>query len=228
MNIKLLPPLSRFLVLLLKIHVAVLVLAVIGDIYAWFEYSHLAPGVDPSEDLLISDILNLIVVVIQLPLAIFLGITFLRWIYRANANLHALSSQPMTFTPGWSVGWYFIPIMNLFKPYQSMKEIWHVAHGTSEHDDVDPILAWWWILWLGSQFIGRIALKLGFKAEDAASYTNSALADLFSDGIHIPLNIVAVILISRITSAYSENFSEILAAPPVAASTFSAEPPLSR
>jgi hypothetical protein len=226
MNIKLLPPLSRFLVQLLKINVAILVLAVAGDIYGWFEYSHLAPGVDPSEDLLASDIVNLIVVVFQMPFAIFVGITFLRWIYRANANLRALSSQPMTFTPGWSVGWYFIPIMNLFKPYQSMKEIWNVAHRTSAHDNLDPILAWWWFLWIVSNFIGRIAFKLALKAEDAASYTNSALADAFSDGIHIPLNIVAMILIVRITSAYCQNFSEIPAAPAVADSA-SAKPPQS-
>jgi hypothetical protein len=225
MNIKPLPPLSRFLLLLLKIHVAILVLALTGDIYGWFEYSHLAPGVDPSEDLLTSDIVNLIVVLIQLPFTIFLGITFLRWIYRANGNLHALSSQPMTFTPGWSVGWYFVPIMNLFKPYQSMKEIWQVAHRTSAHDDVNPILAWWWVLWIASLFIGRIALRLGLKAEDAADYTHSALADALSDGIGIPLSIVAIILITRITSAYCENFSEIPAVPPVADSTFSGEQP---
>ena len=102
-----------------------------------------------------------------------------------------------------------------------------MAHRTSAHDDVDPILAWWWLLWIVANFIGRIALKLALKAEDAASYTNSALADSFSDGIHIPLNIVAVILVMRITSAYSENFSESPAAPPVADSTFGAAPPLS-
>jgi len=57
-------------------------------------------------------------------LAIFLGVIFLRWIYRTNKNLHVLSSEHMTFSPGWSLGWYFIPVANLFKPYQAMKEIW--------------------------------------------------------------------------------------------------------
>jgi hypothetical protein len=74
-------------------------------------------------------------------------------------------------------------------------------------------------LWLGSLFIGRIALKLALKAEDAASYTHSAVADALSDGINIPLNIVAVILIRRITRAYCENVSEIPAAPPVSVET---------
>jgi hypothetical protein len=43
---------------------------------------------------------------------------------RANRNARALGATGMRFTPGWCVGWYFVPIMNLFRPYQAMKEIW--------------------------------------------------------------------------------------------------------
>jgi hypothetical protein len=32
-----------------------------------------------------------------------------RWIYRTNANAH-LFSDGMTISPGWAVGWYFIPL----------------------------------------------------------------------------------------------------------------------
>jgi hypothetical protein len=75
-----------------------------------------------------SDVVTGIVGLAQFILAIITGITFLRWIYRSNNNLRALSGESMTFTPGWSVGWYFIPIANLWKPYQVMNEIWKVSH----------------------------------------------------------------------------------------------------
>jgi hypothetical protein len=67
-----------------------------------------------------------------------------RWIYLASANAHAFSSE-MTITPGWAVGWYFIPVANLFKPLQAMKEIWFASHpyGPGEREGTPPLLAWW-------------------------------------------------------------------------------------
>ena len=42
--------------------------------------------------------------------AIFVGM----WIYRAHANLRLVDVDGLIFTPGWSVGWYFVPVASLF------------------------------------------------------------------------------------------------------------------
>src|SRR5215831_8155859 len=55
------------------------------------------------------------------------SVVVLVWIYGANHNAHALGATGMRFTSGWAVGWYFIPIFNLWKPYQAMKEIWKAS-----------------------------------------------------------------------------------------------------
>ena len=73
------------------------------------------------------DIAGLIVGLLQLPVVLTTGIVFLMWIHRANRNARGLGAEGMTFTPGWSVGWYFIPIANLWKPFQAMKEIWQAS-----------------------------------------------------------------------------------------------------
>jgi hypothetical protein len=211
MNFKPLPPLTRLLTVLLKINVGILIVAVFGDIYGWSEYSKLPPSTDVSDTFLLTDGLNLVIGLIQFLFAIFLAITFLRWIHRANKNLHVLSSEPMTFSPGWSIGWYFIPIANLFKPYQAMKEIWTVAHRATPTDG--SILGWWWFLWIVSNVLGRLCMKLAFRLEDAQSYANSAMADAVSDGVDIVLNIVALMLITRISRAYCKNYVEPSAGP---------------
>ncbi len=54
-------------------------------------------------------------------------ILFAMWIYRANFNARQLGAKNMKFTPGWSVGYYFIPFLNLWRPYQAMKEIWKAS-----------------------------------------------------------------------------------------------------
>src|SRR5687768_18560933 len=43
-------------------------------------------------------------------------ITVALWIHRAHANLTEVGHDSLEFTPGWAVGWYFIPFANLVKP----------------------------------------------------------------------------------------------------------------
>jgi hypothetical protein len=211
MNIKPLARLTLLLVVLLKVNIGLLLIAVLVGVYQWFEYSHLAHDVDIEVTLLASDVATLVVGLFQIVLTIFLGITFLRWIYRANKNLHALAPGAMGFSPGWSVGWFFIPIANLFKPYQVMKEIWSAARrglagGRS-------LLGWWWCLWIVSNLLGRMALKLALRAKDAQGYTHSAVASVFSDALDIALNIVALMLVTAIAQAYAANYVEPIASP---------------
>jgi hypothetical protein len=48
---------------------------------------------------------------LELGLLIACAVAVLKWIYRANANARALGAKDMKFTPGWAVGWYFVPIL---------------------------------------------------------------------------------------------------------------------
>ena len=52
---------------------------------------------------------------------------FCVWIRRANVNADALVASGMEFTPGWAVGWFFVPFANLYKPYQAMAEIYRAS-----------------------------------------------------------------------------------------------------
>src|SRR3954463_16165575 len=89
-----------------------------------------------------------------------------RWIYRARANAHALSHD-MTISPGWAVGWYFVPIANLFKPYQAMREIWYASSFGGEDGPVG-LLPLWWALWLAGSVLGRLGSGPGAEAGEAS------------------------------------------------------------
>lgn len=99
----------------------------------------------------------------EIVLAVVFAVTFLtglilalRWIYLANANAHALGAEGMRFTPGWTVGWYFVPIASLWKPYQAMKETWQASAAKTDWRAVrvPRLLPWWWACWLLSTSIG--------------------------------------------------------------------------
>lgn len=75
------------------------------------------------------------------------------WIYRAHANLRAAGVTGLETSPGWAIGWFFIPILNLFKPFEAMRELWHASHAqTDEAPDKTPrdLIVWWSCYLVGS------------------------------------------------------------------------------
>jgi hypothetical protein len=48
------------------------------------------------------------------------GLAFLIWVQAAHASLSGLREDHAGSTPGWAVGCYFIPFLNLVRPYQDM------------------------------------------------------------------------------------------------------------
>ena len=83
------------------------------------------------------------------------------WIYRAHANLRAVGFEGLTYSPGWAVGWYFIPFANLFKPYEAMQELWATSTAGSAEEGTDGHLGRWWAAWI----VGNILTNIGVRTE---------------------------------------------------------------
>lgn len=76
-------------------------------------------------------------------------VTFSAWIIAAGKNLIAADfGDRLKFTPGSRVGWFFVPIANLWKPYQGMRELWNASHDDPGDDTNPPLVTYWWALWL--------------------------------------------------------------------------------
>lgn len=63
----------------------------------------------------------------QTALYILAAILFLIWIHRSYKNLTSLNVSGLRFSPGWAVGWFFVPVMSLFRPYQVTSEIYRAS-----------------------------------------------------------------------------------------------------
>ena len=89
--------------------------------------------------------------VVDILLFLTLVILFCVWVHRGNANARALGAQSMRFSPGWAVGWFLVPFMNLFRPYQVVREVWKASapEVSSRWEQLQtPVLvkAWWAML----------------------------------------------------------------------------------
>jgi hypothetical protein len=59
-------------------------------------------------------------------LQLLVEMLFYLWVYYANKNSRGFSNN-ILFTSAWAVAYFFIPFVNLFRPYQVMQEIWKVS-----------------------------------------------------------------------------------------------------
>lgn len=90
----------------------------------------------------------------------FIGVIFYcMWKYRCACNARHFYGGPLLYTPGWCVGYYFIPIMMLFRPYQCMKDIFEKTYLVIEKKPPIGLVLVWWFSWIFSGIVGRIAMK---------------------------------------------------------------------
>lgn len=77
-------------------------------------------------------------------------ILFLIWFYRAQNNLYAFGTNGLKFTPKRIVIQCLIPIVNLWKPYSSIKEIWSKSTPNNVNSNQFRIVKLWWAFFLFS------------------------------------------------------------------------------
>src|SRR6478735_11219141 len=49
------------------------------------------------------------------------------WFYRAGQNVHMAGVKYLNYTPGWYVGWFFIPLVQLVMPLITTIELWKAS-----------------------------------------------------------------------------------------------------
>jgi len=90
------------------------------------------------------------------------------WQHRAQRNAQLISLGTTDLTPGWAVGWWFVPVANLFKPFQAVRELWKASHGGRDWRTRPTwsVIGWWWGIWLASilnVWIGGGTIGFGFQ-----------------------------------------------------------------
>ena len=99
------------------------------------------------------------------------AIFFLLWFRRAYHNMLQVGAYLSYKTDGWAIGVWFMPILNLYKPYSLMKELFAEAEsylhekqkGMVLFADSRTLIILWWCLWIASRIIA-VVLGQGNKA----------------------------------------------------------------
>ena len=155
--------------------------------------------------------------VARLELAVWLStsVLVLLWIRRANHNVRQLGARGLRFSPAGSIGWYFVPIVSLWKPYQAMKEIWRASLDPENWPDmpVPVLLPVWWALWLVSNSLGFTELRLSNELFDNPGVSDFIAANIVSQASTVSGILPATVLLAIINRVYRMQVEHRRAAP---------------
>ena len=90
------------------------------------------------------------IAIAQIVCAVLLAALFVPWLHQARANLRALGTRRLRFGREWTYLAFAIPVLNAYRPYQVVSEVWRASDPTN----TDPVgwqrvpasrlvLAWW-------------------------------------------------------------------------------------
>lgn len=116
---------------------------------------------------------SLLVAFVNLVIVIVIGIVTLIWFYRANKNIHSFNAKDVS-SPRMAVIWWFIPIANIWKPYQVAQQIWKasdpqivLSNGTEwKKSPSSNTIKIWWLLGILSILVS-VSLQFFFPTASA-------------------------------------------------------------
>jgi hypothetical protein len=132
-------------------------------------------------------------VVIQIGSTVFAVIAFIAWMHAAYRNAEVLGAPHLRYSRGWTIGAWFVPLLNLVRPYQIMREIALASDPNivteSRHErekySTPGTVKLWWTFYVLMAFLGRISAKMldenpTLNQVQSASYLEMVLGALVS------------------------------------------------
>jgi hypothetical protein len=179
------------------------------------EFSLLQQIKEQTEDLsdaaYASDLRQQVIGWTQVVLYAISAVVFLRWVYILNDNKRRFKANQLGFTPGWAVGWFFMPVAWFWKPYQAMKELWQVSIDPKKWQSQRPgyLLPLWWFLWIANNFLGQAAFRLNLAAKTIPTLEIANIVTDIADVASVALDFAALALVIKIAGLQQNRIREL-------------------
>jgi len=134
-----------------------------------------------------------------LVVGLFTLVVFLLWLHLAYSNFSNETGGKTRFSPAWAVGGFFVPIVNLVRPFQVVSEL-------AQHDDirgprtVPAFVSRWWPLLLIAKISGAV---VGSGGETAETIEDAIIWDwlgIASNATRIAAAVAAWFVVDHVTN----------------------------
>ena len=194
---------AKRLITFLWIFTAIVVLSAISDFMQYSLLSRMTTGDFTLAEAESNDQRQMLVNAIVLIVQIGVYIVFIQWFRRAYYNMHRISSH-LSFSEGWAAGAWFVPFLNLGRPFVIMKEMMYEAESkligagmAGEDPSRKSAVGIWWTLWISVNVISNINFRIQIKSESLPALINTTLADIVISLLFVPLTFFTVRMIRK-------------------------------
>lgn len=156
----------------------------------------------------------------QLGSGIASAVVFLMWTSAHTKRLIELGVTHMEYAPKWSVWGFIVPILNLFRPVQVMRELWTASEVVVGPEDpwvkkATPAIVYVWFgILILDNFIGRLASRTSFDTIEQV--LQAAWLTVAFDALGVVTALVALRLVSDIDERLRVSETRLAEAPPPA------------
>jgi hypothetical protein len=183
-----------------------------------FAYVQMQEGPDggrlgPGEAQAFVDALTLLSF-LDLALRMTTAIPFWIWFYQAYRNLNLMRVSGLSYSPGWAVGGFIVPILQLFRPYQVAQETWKASDPGETPENRyawrnragSSIVGGWWACWLGMNFA---AILTPFAEGRTGNEPGDTLGTVLHHALAVPAALLALLMIKQIRERQSQKWDRL-------------------
>ncbi len=129
------------------------------------------------------------------------------WIYRAMAAARR-SAPSLKTSPRWAVGWLFVPLAGLWKPLETMGQIWQGSQSKRYVDSASnpSTMNYWWFVWLV-----HMACLLGAAASFSPNLINGFVLLAGISGITGAVAAVLLVVLIRRIGRFQAKAADVAA-----------------
>jgi hypothetical protein len=153
----------------------------------------------------------------QLGLAIVSAAAFLMWTSAITKRLVELGVADMRYAPRWSVLGFIVPVLNLFRPYQVMSELWRASEIAPGPDDpwakkpTPLIITIWFAVLIVDNIVGRLASRSTFDTIEQV--LQSAWLTVLADALGALTALVALRMVAEVDERLRASEARLAAVP---------------
>ena len=172
-------------------------------ISAFLQYSllkRMQSGNYTQEEATTNDIRHQAIAYASVAIYIVCIVLFIMWFRRAYNNLNLSQSAYTKYPEGWAAGAWFVPFLNLARPYFIMQEIWEKTQEATYNlisYKNGKIIGWWWVIWIinniGTNFINRY-----FKETSVEELITSTSASIIFNFIELVALVLLIIIMKNV------------------------------
>lgn len=145
---------------LLAVEVAAQCVLTLGECLEAFVLGH--PVDDPSEDFSSPVALATAATLAlgglgQVGSLLLCAVAFCFWFYRAARNAeHFARDEHVELGAGWAIGGFFVPFLNLVRPFQMARQIERLSGASGE----SSVIGFWWGAFVANNILGNIEFRV--------------------------------------------------------------------